>query len=242
MINMIAPSNGIAKTYSNAKSGNIYTPTAGGLISNVANGDVGALINEGCTLVPNGGTTPWVPGRFYGLPKGATPLAVLTVTATLYAYPVVVPNLSTLSTLNLSVTTGETGGAAHIGLYEDNGAGYPGALVVDSGALTGLTGTAIATYTVSPAGSILLPPGLYWGASIFSASSTFISVAGIDPIYSTAVNADLGSDTAAHALATASEVSTGISVAGTYGALPATFTSGGSLIQNAACPLIAIGV
>lgn len=183
---------------------------------------------------------PWVHGRFYGLPAGGTPLAVLTVASTVYAYPVYIPNEVDVVSLNLSVTTGQTGGASHLGIYADNGAGYPGALVYDSGALVSAS-TAMVTDTLA-ANELTLPAGLYWFASVFTASSTFISVAGTSAVYTQALNAGLGSDTAAHSLATSAQAGTGISVAGTYGALPTTFTAGGALILNAATPLISIGV
>jgi hypothetical protein len=209
---------------------------------------------------------PWVTGQFYGT-MGSTTEAVQTVTATLYATPVFIPNLVTVKSLNLSVTTGETGGAADIGIYADNGAGYPGTLVYDSGALTTLTGTAVKTQTLSttaapaigvafnetttlgvttsggsPLANNQLVPGLYWFASIFTASSTFISVVGIDPVYTNFQNALLGQDTAAHALATSGEAATGISVAGTYGALPLTFPASATLTLNAATPTFVLGV
>jgi len=182
----------------------------------------------------------WVTGRFYGLPDGTTPVAVLTVTGTLYAYPVVIPSVVTIKTLNISVTTGQTGGAAHFGIYADNGAGYPGTLVYDSGSVTGLTSTAVVTNTLSS--TLTLNPGIYWIATTFTASGTFPSVAGITANYSVATVAQLGSDTAAHALATSGQAATGISVAFTYGALPTTFTSGATLTLNAATPLLAVGV
>ncbi len=186
-----------------------------------------------------GSSPAFVTGRFYGLPDGATPVAVLTVTGTLYAYPIYVPNAVTVSTLNIGVTTGQTGGAARVGIYKDNGAGYPGALVYDSGAIAGLTTTTVVTKSgVATA----LAAGWYWIASIFTASGTFPSVTGITANYGVVTNTQLGSDTAAHALATSGQAATGISVAGTYGALPATFTSGATLTLNAATPVIAIGV
>ena len=57
-----------------------------------------------------GGKTPFVASRFYGLPQGATPVALLTVTATLYAYPLYIPATS-VATFNIGCTTGQTGGA-----------------------------------------------------------------------------------------------------------------------------------
>lgn len=186
-----------------------------------------------------GGGLPMVSGRFYGLPRGATPVAVLTVTGTIYAYPVYIPNPVTVSSLNLSCTTGQTGGAARLGIYKDNGAGYPGALVYDSGAIAGLTSTTIVTKSGV---NQVLQAGWYWVTSIFTASGTFPSVAGITTNYSVETNAQLGSDTAAHSLAASGQAATGISVAGVYGAYPTTFPSGATLILNAATPLVSIGV
>ncbi len=181
---------------------------------------------------------PFVTGRFYGVPLGCTPVAVLTVTATLYAYPVYIPSEVTISTFNIGVTTGQTGGAAHVGIYADDG-GYPGDLIYDSGAISGLTSTIVVTKTGV---ATTLNAGVYWIASIFTASGTFPSVTGSTANYSLGLNSLLGSDTAAHALATSGEAATGISVAGTYGALPATFTAGATLTLNAATPIIALGV
>jgi hypothetical protein len=181
---------------------------------------------------------PWVTGKFYGTPRGVTPAALLTLASTLYAYPVIVPNQVTLATLNLSVTTGQTGGAAHIGLYADTGAGYPGSLIVDSGILA-----ATATAVVNKTGlSIVLAPGIYWAASIFTTSVTYPSVAGTTVAYTNELANMCGFDTAAHALATSAQAGGGLTVAGTYGALPATFTTGAALNLNAGIPLIALGV
>jgi hypothetical protein len=234
---LIAPSAGYTQQ---CQSGNTYT-AVNGVITNVAVGtDVTDLLKGGCTLIPspeNAPVLPMVKGQFYG-PVGATLAALLTVTATLYAYPVYIPNPITIKTLSLSVSTGQTGGAAHIGIYADNG-GQPGALVFDSGAVSGLTSTAVVTNT--PTVSPTLTPGWYWIATIFTASSTFPSVEAISATY-TALASMLGFDTAAHALATSGQAPTGISVAGTYGALPATFPSGATLTLNADTPAVAIGL
>lgn len=187
-----------------------------------------------------GGNLPWVTGRFYGLPLGVTPVAVLTVASTLYAYPIYIPNTVTISTLNISVTTGQTGGACHIGLYKDNGSGYPSTLVFDSGAISGLTSTTVVTSTLSPTQTV--NAGWYWVASIFTASATMPSVIGSTSNYASSINARLGSNSAANALATSGEAATGISVSGTYGSLPSTFTTGATLTLNAATPLFALGV
>lgn len=188
-----------------------------------------------------GGGLPWVAGRIYGMPRGTTPVAILTATATLYAYPVYIPNAVNVATLNISTTTGQTGAVAHAGIYADNGLGYPGALVYDTGVIT-LATSSNAVNTKTPATPIALNAGWYWLATIFSASGTFPSVSGITANYGVETNAQLGSDTVAHALATSGQAATGISVAGTYGALPATYTSGATLTLNAATPIVFLGV
>lgn len=187
-----------------------------------------------------GGLPAWVTGRFYGLPIGATLASVLTVTGTLYAYPISIPNAVTVASLNLSVGTGQTGGAAHLGIYADNGAGYPGALVYDA-TVTGLTTTAVATNTPA-ANSVVLNPGVYWLASIFTATSTFPSVIGATAVYTGELSNSIGYDTAAHALATSGQAATGIQVAATYGALPATFPTGATVTLNATTPVFSLGV
>lgn len=188
--------------------------------------------------------TDWVSGRFYGIPLGMTSAALLTVTGTLYAYPVYIPNTVTVKSLNLSVTTGQTGGSARIGIYADNGAGYPGTLVAgsDAGALA-----ATATAVVSNSSlSIVLNPGTYWFASIFTATSTFPSVVGSTAVYTSDISEMLGWDTAAHALATSGQAVTGIQVAATFGALSGinsgVFPASATLTLNAGTPEFVVGV
>jgi len=223
------------------KSGTTYTANSYGYITGVALGDIENLINAGCVLLPspqNAPVLPWAKGRFYGLPPGATLEPLLTVTGTLYAYPIYIPNPISVATLNLNVSTGQTGGAAHLGIYQDAG-GYPGALVYDSGAVSAVS-TAVATAT--PATPPVLTPGWYWIASIFTASSTFPSVEAVKTLYTGTISNELGYDTAAHALAASGEAVTGISVAGTYGALPAIFPASATLTLNADTPAVAIGI
>ena len=225
------------------RTGTNYAAVNGFFLNVNVGTDIVDLIDAGATLISSpqiAPVLPFVKGRFYGIPACATPAALLTVASVLYAYPVYIPQPTTIATLNLSVTTGQTGGAAHIGIYQDNG-GYPGALIYDSGSNTGLTGTAVLTVTPTT-GSVVLTPGWYWLATAFSASSTYISVAGSGTTYTQTISSMLGSDTAAHALATSAENATGIQVAFTYGALPATFTTAATLTQGAATPLVALGV
>jgi len=192
-----------------------------------------------------GGGVPLVASRFYGLPAGATPGTLLTVTGTLYAYPYFVPGPATIKTLGIDTTTGQTGGGAFIGIYADNGAGYPGALVATSNntaALAATSGAAVQNYT--PTTALSLSGGLYWLASIFTASGTFPTVADVSATY-TPLFSQLGADTALHLAATSGQATTGVSVAATYGTLSGinggVFPASATLSVNAGTPLIILG-
>lgn len=192
-----------------------------------------------------GGNLPLATGRFYGLPAGSTPGTLLTVTGTLYAYPFYVPNAVTVKTIGIDTTTGQTGGGAFIGIYADNGSGYPGALVPtsnNSSALIATSGAAVQNYT--PTTAITLQAGWYWLASIFTASGTFPTVADVSALY-TPLSTQLGSDTFAHMAATSGQAATGVTVAATYGTLSGinagVFPTGATLTLNAGTPLIGLG-
>ncbi len=290
--------NNAANTNFTAKSGNVYTSDAYGIISAVEPGDVNDLEQSGCLSLGqdqvqnNPGTTtnptvnddvtksygagstwlntstgvmwvctsgtdgaavwtalnaagyaglPFVTGRFYGVPAGVTPVALLTVASVLYAYPVFVPNTVTLAAFQASVTSGQTGGKLEMGIYRDNGAGYPGALVAgtDTGDLDG-TGTAV----VGPTNlAVSLTPGWYWIAIQAAATSTMPSVAGGTVSYATELGKLLGSDSAAHNLAAGSQALGGIKkTALTYAPLLTTFPAGAVLVLNAGVPLASLGV
>jgi len=192
-----------------------------------------------------GAGVPLAAGRFYGLPAGSTPGTLLTVTGTLYAYPFTIAGPATIKTIGIDTTTGQTGGAAFIGIYADNGGGYPGKLVTNSNNTTALiatSGAAVQNYT--PTTPLALNAGTYWLASIFTASGTFPTVADISALY-TSLNTQLGSDTFAHLAAASGQAATGISVAATYGTLSGinagVFPASATLTLNAGTPLIGLG-
>ncbi len=200
-------------------------------------------ISQLSTIV--GGSVPFQPSRFYGLPYGSTPGTLLTVTGTLYAYPLFINGVTTLKTIGIDTTTGQTGGAAFVGIYADNGAGYPGKLIATSNntsALIATSGAAVQNYT--PTVPLALNTGLYWLASIFTASGTFPTVADISALY-TPLNTQLGSDTALHLAAASGQAATGISVAATYGTLSGinagVFPASATLTLNAGTPLVILG-
>lgn len=186
-----------------------------------------------------GASVPWVTGRFYSVAPGTTPVAVTPTSGLQYAYPLYIP-ATTIKTLSISVTTGQTGGVAHYGIYADTGAGAPGNLVYDFGAST-IASTATVTVT-STASALALQSGLYWISSIFSASSTLSSVIGLTSAYTNVLPYQMGFDTAAHAVATSGQAATGIFGAGSYGALPSTFPTSVSLTLGSATPMACFGV
>lgn len=190
--------------------------------------------------IGGGSVVPWVTGRFYGAAPSTTPVGFLTVTGTLYAYPLFIP-ATTIKTLNVNVSTPQTGGNAHYGIYADNGAGYPGNLVYDFGAVGALTATGVVTVT-STAAALALNSGLYWIASIFTATSTFPTITGMTAAYTNPLQAQLGFTSATNAAATTAETTTGINVAAAYGALAATFPTGATLTIATATPIAIFGV
>lgn len=228
------------------RSGTTYTANPGGFVLNVpAGNDLVDLIANGCKFLPALSLLPWVTGRFYGVPRGSTQAAVLTVLGTIYAYPIFISGKVTVASLNVNVTTGTTGGKARGALFYDVD-GYPGAIVpgTDTGDLD-----ASSTALVSKTGlTAVLDSGWYWYGSIYTASSTMPQVSGSTAIYASTLNAMLGSDTAAHALTASGEAGTGIAKTGqTYPATDMTtsfpvFPTGAALTLNATTPIVAVGV
>lgn len=225
------------------KSGNTYQ-AVNNIVTNVASGDLLDVINMGCRQVggPDAGANlPLVAGRFYGVPRGATPGTVLSVTNLIYAYPIRLAGNVPIQTIGMNTTTGQTGGAFHAGIYTDlNGA--PNALVPgsDTGAQIATSGAAVQTFT--PVTPITLNDGWYWLASAFTASGTYPTMASVATGYASELNADQGSDTALHLSAASVEATTGVTATFTYGALPAAFPTAGYALQlNAGVPLVILG-
>lgn len=138
---------------------------------------------------------------------------------TLRASPFQVINKMTLDLIQAEVSTGVALSSFRIGIYADDGNCYPGALVVDSGALSGASNTVVST-----AISVTLQPGLYWFAILADASITMRSwAAGQMPNIMGTVST-MGSVTR-QAFYTVSQA---------FGALPPTFTSGATVNNSAA--------
>lgn len=89
---------------------------------------------------------------------------------TLRLAPWLVERAITIDRLGAEITTiGEAGSKLRLGIYADDGSGYPGALLLDAGQIAADSSTVPQELTCS----LTLQPGLYWlGAAVQSAAAT----------------------------------------------------------------------
>lgn len=144
--------------------------------------------------------------------------------------PFIVSKTTTIDSMAIDVTSAGSGGttSARVGIYADNGNDYPGALIVDAGAVSTMGSTGIKTFTTNL--PVILQPGLYWLAYVNDCASTAptiraFAVASLIPV--------LGF---ASTLPTNAQF--GWSVTFTYAALPATFPTGGAAITAVPIPAV----
>jgi hypothetical protein len=130
----------------------------------VFNGTSSYGINGGYMAI---GTTM---NQWYGASADATALttAVLTTTATIRVLPFVANRVMTINGMAVSVQTTAASAQVRLGLYNDNGRGYPDTLVVDAGTVATTT---TGVRTICPSGCtttgdstlpVTIQPGLYW--------------------------------------------------------------------------------
>ena len=158
----------------------------------------------------------WYPAGISGSAPAMTTLAL--TTARLYAIPFYISQQKTLDRLGFYINTKITSSTAHIGIYKSSGSNslYPTSLVYDSGALS--TGTVgIMSTSISQA----LTPGLYWFVIFPSSNPT------VNAFAATAACAIFGYPNSLNGTA-----QTGLYVAATYGALPATFPTGATALNS----------
>jgi len=168
-----------------------------------------------------GRSLPWLPhvaGRYYTTPIASS--ASNTVTPAidlLYAIPFIVPDTHTYDRISVECTTQDAAepNDARLGIYRDNGAGAPSALVLDAGEID-LAGTGAKEITISQS----LTPGWYWLAFV-----TESGVAILRGFSAAGAQSWLGSTT----VTDGSTSYTYWKVAFTYAALPDPFTGGGAL-------------
>lgn len=147
------------------------------------------------------------------------------VAGTMYAFPVIFAKTTTISTVQVNVTTLGSGSSVYAALYADNGNLYPSALVADFGSVSSAT-TGIKSFSSNL--PVTVQAGLYWLAFNCSATAPVVSgwvVAQMFPILGTtsALTAALG---------------VGWSVSQAAGAFPNPFTGSGTVIIAVPCPAI----
>jgi len=149
-------------------------------------------------------------GRYLPSPLVAYYLMDITLTHvidTLYAFPYPIVRARTPATLCLEVQTADVGKFARIGIYNDNGACYPGTRLTNGGIVdVGAVGLKTVVYTTP------LPKGLYWIAVISDGTPKLYAAANFQTLIG---RTDLLRSYPA-----------GYSIADTYGDLPDPFPVG----------------
>jgi len=167
------------------------------------------------------GTTPnrWYTSEIYG----STALTATAVSINrLRAYPFVPAKDMTLDQIAINVTVAGTLANARFGVYADDGNLYPGARLVETGALASTAGV-----KVTPISVPVLGGELYWLAEANDVSITLRTVPLVEALPILGFGADLG---------TAPGI--GWDVAFTYAALPATYPVGATVQVAAPIPAI----
>ena len=99
-----------------------------------------------------------VSGMYHGASPGSTMTSIQATLNSLYVTPLFIPRSLTIVRIVAEVVTaGGTGSVVRLGLWNDNGTGYPGTLLLDAGTIDGTSNT-VQEITISQA----VTPGLYW--------------------------------------------------------------------------------
>jgi len=135
-----------------------------------------------------------------------------------HAYPMVMQAAHTFTNIGMNNTVGSTGGVVDLGVYTDNGAGYPATLLAHTGAVVVNTGIGAITSALA----IALGVGLFWLAVDYSASTVAPTVTTDGGSYGIILGSGSpGGQTAGR----------GYTLAGQPAALPAAFPGGAVIAQ-----------
>ncbi len=162
--------------------------------------------------------------QYYTSPTAGTALTTGALTANrMYAIPLIITKGTTIDQMAVNFTAGSTTGTAEIGIYNDDGNGYPGSLFVDCGSVNTSTGTVTCASNLP----VSMDTGLYWMVLDGSNGVTVRSfaVGSLIPI--------LGTSSTLPATG-----SFGWSVVFTKGALTSTFPSGAGVITAVPIPAV----
>jgi len=169
-------------------------------------------------LVPHVALPPWQSGRYYFVPNQSSVQTVSTSgNGTVRAGPVVVPLNVTLVRIGAEVTSaGDAGSLVRLGIWQDDGTGRPGALILDAGTIAGDSATVQEITIAQP-----LTRGVYWfglcvqNVTVTQPTLRFNASSGLVPL-------DAGTSTPA-----ANKASLSVTRSGITGAFPATFGTAG---------------
>lgn len=160
---------------------------------------------------------PWQSGRYYWatnfISVGISQLSV----GLARAVPLWVPAQATISRIGGEITVvGDAGSKIRFAIYDDDGTGRPGALILDAGTIAGDSAT-VQEIVVNQA----ITPGLHWMAAVSQLVTVteptvrVVTSAGIEPAL------DAGT-----AIPVAGAVSATWNLAGVVGAFPGTYAGG----------------
>lgn len=202
-----------------------YTPTGGVLAAPLSNtATLEAHRERGIIGVGRPATPPPLPA--FTFPAGSylfpsspnnTSTANTLGTGTLRAVPFYTPVALSVARIGAEITAaGDAGGRLRLGVYADNGSGFPGALVIDAGTIAA---DAVATAEATLASPVTLTPGWYWLAAVVQAVTT------TQPTVRIGAAATPGFlFTPGTALPGAGSTAVGYSMTGVTGALPAAWS------------------
>jgi len=203
----VTPSDGVVTTAKLADNAVTSVKIADGVILDV---DVAA---KGITYPRS--------GSYLQPPHTNVQTLVLTLNE-LRACPLPVGKAVTLDRIGLEVTTAVATAVVRLGIYADDGNGYPGALVLDAGTIDAST-TGFKEIVINQA----LAAGLYWLVGVAqTAAPTVRATSGAVPGLSVATSQ--------------STLAGAYTQAGVTGALPANFTAGGSVVTGGSKVLVRV--
>lgn len=101
------------------------------------------------------------PGEYYASPHGSTTTGLVGTGGALRAAPFLVGKIRTFDRIAVEVITAAAGGLIRLGIYADDGTGYPGTLTIEAGAVDSAT-TGLKEIAISQT----LTPGTYWLTSM----------------------------------------------------------------------------
>ena len=174
------------------------------------------VVPTGSAQVPTAGSPRT--GSYWLLGNQLTTLAGAGI-GTLRLYQILVPSAISINRIGAEVTAaGEAGSKVRLVIYADDGAGSPGALLLDAGTIAGDSAT-VQELTVNQA----LSPGLYWVGAVIQ------DVAATQPTMRAISAPPLPLQAWTAAIPAANQVAVGVSKTGVTGAAPSALASlGGS--------------